>query len=961
MKHSWLRFVLLPAALVLLLWSAPAFGAAPPGSGVSAAGSGEPPQSPAAPSGPYVAGELLVGFRPGITGVESAHAAIGAVLLQVIGQRRLIHRVRLPRSMSIDSAIAAYRKDPRVAFAEPNFIAHLLLPPPNDPSYSNGNQWAPQKIQALEAWALFPNTYYTAANKPSNALKVAVIDTGVDYTHADFINAGGSSSDASQGGQIDRADGYNFVNNSTDPLDDHGHGTHVAGILGAAANNGTSYTIGGTPQGIVGIGYPAQIMPIKVLDASGFGSYSNIATGIIRAADRGALVINLSLGGTAFSQTMQDAVNYAWSKGSLVVAAAGNSGNGTPLYPAACNFALAVASSDQNDQRSGFSSFGNWVGIAAPGSGIYSTLPSFSVNAGLPLFYGSLSGTSMATPHVAGLAALYAAAQGITQQTPGGNAAIIRAIQKGADNVAGTPNGGWSPEFGYGRINALRTLGGAALRSASVGSLTGAVNDLNNQAVSGATVSAGGRQAVSGVDGTYRIANLAFASYTVTASASGLTLQAISVTVPAGADVNATFSAGAAPPPPITSPVSTWYFAEGSTQTGFTTYLLMENPNATSANVNVTYYKESGAPVLKHYVMRAASRMSVLVNSEVPNSALSMKVESDASIFAERAMYIRLDGHASHGIALPSQTWYFAEGSTAPPFQTWILLMNPNATSANVTLSFMGENGGTPVVRNVNVAAHTRMNIYANQIVPNAAIATTVVSDLPIVAERSMYFGSGSHGSTGVTQPGTQWYLAEGFTGGGADTWVLLANPGTSASQATVRFMQENGAVTTRSYNIAPHTRLNIYANQIVPNVAFATQVTATLPIVAERAMYFGPSNARGGHNSEAASQPAQTWNLAEGSTQPGFTTFILVLNPGDTAASISLRFLQEAAAATVQNYSVAPHSRFTLMVNQVLPGVAFSTIVSSDQPVVVERVMYFNNMSGGTAALGIPSAQLNK
>jgi hypothetical protein len=146
-----------------------------------------------------------------------------------------------------------------------------------------------------------------------------------------------------------------------------------------------------------------------------------------------------------------------------------------------------------------------------------------------------------------------------------------------------------------------------------------------------------------------------------------------------------------------------------------------------------------------------------------------------------------------------------------------------------------------------------------------------------------------------------------------------------------------------------------------VPNVAFATQVTATLPIVAERAMYFGPSNARGGHNSEAASQPAQTWNLAEGSTKTGFTTFILALNPGDTTAHLSFRFLQEVAAATVQNYTVAPHSRFTLMMNQVLPGVAFSTIVSSDQPVVVERVMYFNNNSGGTAALGVPAVQLNR
>ncbi|MEP7199555.1 MAG: S8 family serine peptidase, partial [Chloroflexota bacterium] len=319
MSHfTRLKVVLLVAALLLLRGALP-LSAAPPLRPMERAGAA------------YVPGQLLVGIKPGVVGVSAMHRAVGATVMEIIGGSRPVHVVQLSPTTSIASAIAAYRKDPRVTYAEPNYIAHALLPPPNDPSVANGNQWALQKIQAVEAWALFPNTYYTAATKPGNAVKVAVVDSGIDYNHNDFVNVGGAGSNVTQGGQIDRADGYNFVTNTSDPLDNHGHGTHVAGTVGAATNNGGTYTVNGVPQGVAGIGYNAQIIPIKVLDETGYGSYATIANGIIRAADRGAVIINLSLGGTAFSQTLQNAVNYAWSKGSVVLAAAGNSGDNTPL------------------------------------------------------------------------------------------------------------------------------------------------------------------------------------------------------------------------------------------------------------------------------------------------------------------------------------------------------------------------------------------------------------------------------------------------------------------------------------------------------------------------------------------------------------------------------------------------------------------------------------------------------
>ncbi|MCA1555024.1 MAG: S8 family serine peptidase, partial [Chloroflexi bacterium] len=338
--------------------------------------------------------------------------------------------------------------------------------------------------------------------------------------------------------------------------------------------------------------------------------------------------------------------------------------------PGACNFALGVAATDQNDVRAAFSSFGDWVGIAAPGVGIFSTLPTQPVNSGLPTFYGTLNGTSMAAPHVAGLAALYAAQHGITQSTPNGNIEIVRAIQQGADNVANTSFGGWSPQFGYGRVNALKTMGSAPLRTALVGSIVGAVNDENDQAIAGATVSVGSISLTTVSDGRYRVENIAAGSYQVTASAAGHSFTPITVIVPPGADVNATFTAGVTPSPtptatrftatptntptntptlsstptvgptpnptasatptqtptqtptpvpsrspsptPISSPVSTWYFAEGSTQRGFTTFLLLDNPNPSPLSATVTYYRENGSTVVKNYSVLASSRRNIL-------------------------------------------------------------------------------------------------------------------------------------------------------------------------------------------------------------------------------------------------------------------------------------------------------------------------------------------------------------
>jgi subtilisin family serine protease len=286
--------------------------------------------------------------------------------------------------------LARAKGDTRVRFVEDDPWQRLLQLTPNDARY--GEQYGPALIGGPVAWD---------TTLGSSSVIVCVADTGVRYTHEDIAPVWGG--------------GYDFVNNDADPADDHGHGTHASGIAAAALNNGL---------GIAGVAR-ATLKHAKVLDAAGSGSWSVVASGIRWCADQGAASISLSLGGTAGSSTLQSAVDYAWSHGSVVVAAAGNGAcTNCVMYPAKYANAIAVSCVYSNKALCSFSSTGPEVDLAAPGSGILATYASAD-NA-----YVKMSGTSMSTPHVAGLAALYKSAHPLAS-----GADVQAALKAGARNV----------------------------------------------------------------------------------------------------------------------------------------------------------------------------------------------------------------------------------------------------------------------------------------------------------------------------------------------------------------------------------------------------------------------------------------------------------------------------------------------------------------------------------------------
>ena len=390
----------------------------------------------------YVKDEILVKFKPSVS-FNQIEAILASYKTKEIKRIRGInvYQLKIPAEYTVEEMVRAFKENPDVEFAEPNYIAHITITPNDDffeyqyalhnkgqeigPSGPSGKAGA--DINAPEAWE---------EERGKGEVIIAIIDTGVDLNHPDLKNKIYSS-------------GYDFANNDPIAQDDHGHGTHCAGIASADTNN---------KEGIAGVAWNCKLLPVKVMDKEGYGKYSWISEGIIWASDHNADVINLSLGGEFPSETLKAALEYAYNKGVVIVAAAGNDG-GAVLYPAAYDeYCLAVAATDYNDQRVTFltysweSNFGPEIDVAAPGVRILSTYPvSLTPPGYLPYAWGS--GTSMATPHVAGLAALIKSLKPwLTVKQ------IMDVIRYSCDDINSGTYPGKDDYLGYGRINMEKAI-----------------------------------------------------------------------------------------------------------------------------------------------------------------------------------------------------------------------------------------------------------------------------------------------------------------------------------------------------------------------------------------------------------------------------------------------------------------------------------------------------------------------
>jgi len=437
----------------------------------------------------------------------------------------------------------------------------------------------------------------------------------------------------------------------------------------------------------------------------------------------------------------------------------------------------------------------------------------------------------------------------------------------------------------------------------------------------------------------------------------------------------------------------TYYFAEGATGNFFTFDIALANPNAGHESINLRFFKEGGAPPVDVPIdLTPLSRRTIRVNN-LPGlgnlAGLSTLVTSPEPIVVDRTMLwdeSGYGGHSGRSTQTPSFRWYFAEGvqnaslpqtGSQPFFDTFLLIANPQPAPVTATVRFLLEPSGV-VTKTYDLLASSRLTIYAGGIpeIVARSFAVEVSATQPILAERSTYFGAarfwdGGHGSTGVPEPSTTWFLAEGATGPFFETFLALANPNEEPATATVRYLLSSGVEITKVKPIAAGARLTINVEQDDPglaNAAVSTVITSDRPITAERMMYWPDpvTSWHEGHSTFGVTAPGLHWGLAEGRSRGAlnYETYVLIGNPNGTAAEVSVRFLADTGAIFDRNYSIAAHSRFNLHVNTDVPELAgrdFSTVVhvTNGQPIVVEGAMYWDTLGirwlGGSALVATP------
>jgi serine protease len=398
----------------------------------------------------HVPDEIIVKFKPDV-GEELINAINLSYGTWTFHRSRLggFNRVLIPQGKSVEEMVESFRALKEVEYAEPNYIARAFMVP-NDPYYHA--QWHMDNatyggIQMEEAWDIEPG------GDPS--VVVAVVDTGVAYENykkvwktyykaPDLVNTAFVA-------------GYDFVEDDTHPNDDNSHGTHVAGTIAQSTNNAI---------GVAGVAFKCSIMPVKVLDRNGYGTYADVADGIIYAADNGAKVINLSLGGPDPSTTLENAVAHAYAKGVTVVAAAGNeygSGN-APQYPAAYDkYVIAVGATRYDENHAPYSNTGNYLDLTAPGGDLSVDLNKDGYGDGVlqntfnpntkntkDFGYWFFDGTSMAAPHVSGVAALVISHKIATTADE-----VRQCLESTAEDKGAL---GWDPIYGWGIVDAYAAL-----------------------------------------------------------------------------------------------------------------------------------------------------------------------------------------------------------------------------------------------------------------------------------------------------------------------------------------------------------------------------------------------------------------------------------------------------------------------------------------------------------------------
>lgn len=425
-----------------------------------------------------------------------------------------------------------------------------------------------------------------------------------------------------------------------------------------------------------------------------------------------------------------------------------------------------------------------------------------------------------------------------------------------------------------------------------------------------------------------------------------------------------------------------WYFAEGNSLPEFDEWLCVLNPGDQPANYTISFMLETGEVRNFERSMKPHQRDTVKVKDYIgdAHTGVSVKIHSDnQAVVAERPMYFRYKadnpsygwkgGHNVMGINALQNEWYFAEGTTrfndadGNQFEQWLCLQNPsNTQTATLRITYMLGTGAN-IEKHIQVGPHSRKTVeVVKDVGINQDVSIKVASDIPIAAERPMYFnyhgfavdGSNVVGATGAS---TSWSFAEGCTRAGFQEWLTIQNPNDVEAECQIRFLTGSGKSTTVMRRVRPRTRETVdVLSSVGDNQDVSICLESNVPVIAERPMYYiygmdSGKNWNGGDCVVGNPAPSTTYFLAEGTTISNFDTYYTLMNPrDDRACEVSVEYMFGDGSTQRLEYSVAPHSRVTVNVRDAIAREAnVSGSITASFPIVIERPMYFNYAQGIT------------
>ena len=431
-------------------------------------------------------------------------------------------------------------------------------------------------------------------------------------------------------------------------------------------------------------------------------------------------------------------------------------------------------------------------------------------------------------------------------------------------------------------------------------------------------------------------------------------------------------------------PSKKWYFAEGTTRSGYFEYLTLLNPSSIQVSARIKYVLDGGDVIVKTLLLQPTSRATINVLSDVPcERDVSAIVEADAPVVVERPMYFEIEGnlrggHVAHGVEKPETLWYFAEGCTRRGFNTFLCIMNPDTRTSDLSIGYYLGDGSVVERKGVKILPQSRLTIPVHGDFPgvgradgargDVSIIVESANGVPVVVERPVYFNysdsiSGGHIGSGVTSPETKWYFAEGCMRPGFDTYLCVFNPNNiNASIGLTYFLGNGERIERKNIKIPRQRRVTISVHDDTTGIGryndergdFSTKIESEnlVPIVVERPMYFvyRPWWAEG-HNVSGTSEPSFKWYFAEGCTHPGFDTYLLIENPSANGTNLDITYYLGDGTVIKRSFAIASYSRLTLPVHDKNVGCGREDgprgdvgieISSRSTPVIVERSIYY-------------------